>query len=179
MHLSAPPGTPSLHHTQVSRLPAAAGAGTPSPLPLLLLADRIRPPVLVFFFSCISYSLERNEFPEATVTGPPRWTWRGSNLSVNSSYGLLYNSFNGLCDDLTPRRAVHDPVSISGSWHSSPLLTPLCQKATCLWVPGFRISLGMLFCPPHGEGTQTSLGTFFCPPHGVPKRGASLSGRDG
>ena len=24
-----------------------------------------------FFFSCISYSLERNEFPEATVTGPP------------------------------------------------------------------------------------------------------------
>ena len=74
MHLSAPPGTPSLHHTQVSRLPAAAGAGTPSPLPLLLLADRIHPPVLVsffFFFFCISYSLERNEFPEATVTGPP------------------------------------------------------------------------------------------------------------
>ena len=50
MHLSAPPGTPSPRHTQVSRLPVAAGAGTPSPLPLLLLADRIHPPVLVFLF---------------------------------------------------------------------------------------------------------------------------------
>lgn len=31
-HLSAPPGTPSLHHMQVSSLPAATGAGTQSPL---------------------------------------------------------------------------------------------------------------------------------------------------
>lgn len=87
----------------------------------------------------------------------------------------MCNSFNSLCDDLTPRLVVHDPVSISGSWRSSPLLTSLCQKATRLWILGFRISLGMLFCPPHGEGTQTSLVAFFCPPHGVPKRGDSLS----
>ena len=35
-----------------------------------------------FFFSCISYSLERNEFPEATVTGPQLWTLQGSNLLI-------------------------------------------------------------------------------------------------
>ena len=47
-HLSAPPGTPSLHHMQVSSLPAATGAGTQSPLSLLMLTDRIHPPFFLY-----------------------------------------------------------------------------------------------------------------------------------
>ena len=63
MHLSAPPGSPSLCHMQVSRLLAAAGSGMQSPLPRLPLADRIHP----FYLYHLQF---RNEFPEATVTGP-------------------------------------------------------------------------------------------------------------
>ena len=48
MHLSAPPGIPSLHHMQVSRLPAATGAGMQSPLSPLMLVDRIHPPFFLY-----------------------------------------------------------------------------------------------------------------------------------
>ena len=48
MHLSAPPGTPSLPHMQVSSLPAATAAGTWSPVSPIMLMDRIHPPFFLY-----------------------------------------------------------------------------------------------------------------------------------
>ena len=73
--LSAPPGSPSLRHMQVSRLPAAAGSRMQSPLPPLLLADRIHPP---FFLYQVQFRKKRIPRGYCTRTSSMDFAWQES-----------------------------------------------------------------------------------------------------